>query len=200
MLFLTIPVALAQTPPPPSDTTTVSTDTPPPVLEEVPTTSSELPPPSEATAPPSSGISQYVEELPTAGGTSSLEARPKKPPKLPPRVQRAIRKAGADAPTLRRLVTSPPPTPPPSSQPTGGPAPRPQTPRPKPNIQREQRELVHQPDRPPVSSEGVSSALNSATGGADTHVLALLVGLGLVTAAVAALAVRRRRSAHGHPL
>lgn len=148
---------------------------------------------------PSSGISQYVEQLPTAGGTTTVVAEPEEPAPLPPKVKKAIvRKGGSDAEALTRLVTPPaPPPPPPALESSPVPPPRPQRaprPKPKPEVQREQRELVHRPDLPPVSTKSVSAAFDSATGDTDEHVLALLIGLPLLTFAAAALAFRRRRT------
>jgi hypothetical protein len=61
---------------------------------------------------PSSAAQQYVEQIPSSGGSlplggKSTGAKPAKAVRLAPRVARAIASAGAAAPALRALATNP---------------------------------------------------------------------------------------------
>jgi hypothetical protein len=65
---------------------------------------------NQPSPPPLSGISQYVEQVPTAEGTANVEKKPAKPRPLPPNVRRALNKdGGSDAAALTRIANSGPP-------------------------------------------------------------------------------------------
>lgn len=67
-----------------------------------------------ATSPPPSAVAQYVEAIPTSSGDQALGSRPAgaqavqpQAPPPPPVVRSIERQGGADAPALKRIVSSP---------------------------------------------------------------------------------------------
>jgi hypothetical protein len=154
-----------------------------------------------AEGPPVSAVSQYVEQVPTSDGSAAVAKERPRRSILPP----AARKALASEPSktsaaLTEIATSsrygapptpirqePEPTPPRQKQ-----KPKPQKPTPKPR-----RSAVVVLD-PPSERSSLSTAFTTTAeavgAGSDARLLGLVGFLSLTTVAMAAVAVRERRS------
>lgn len=160
----------------------------------------------EPPADPISAMSQYVEQLPVAGGTIALgTGRPTRRP-LSAKTKAAIKRSGGkDADTLARLaqqasatpVVSPSSRPStPTSTPQSPPGPTPtSTPLSPPErlagVERAQREDLRSPAPAPVSATAVSAALGTVSDGTDSRLIALVAILAALTVLAVLAGLRR---------
>jgi hypothetical protein len=129
--------------------------------------------------PPPAAIEQYIEQVPTSQGSQPAGVGKARKRSLPAPVRKRLQQlAGTDAPTLERIATDPT---------LGAPA------------RKLKRPKRYEQDGATTDDSGASRALSAAVeaagSGSDARIIGLLVALVAITAFLAALAVRQRRSA-----